>query len=156
MKLTTTNFLSYNIRVLVDEHGKEWFVAKDVAKVLGYKNPLDAIQKHCRSAIKDGFAFRDSIGREQKTPIIPRADVFRLVTKSKLPAAEEFEKWVYEEVLPMIQKTGAYYTTQTLANLLQDPKTMLQLLTTCTKEQEERLQPEQFDSVRRPFYCSRF
>lgn len=88
--------------------GEPWFVAKDVAELLGYSNPLDAIAKHCKSVSKDGFAIRDSIGRMQKTPIIPERDVYRLVMRSKLPAAERFEEWVVGTVLPAIRKDGAY------------------------------------------------
>ena len=80
----------------MEEDGKEWFVAKDVAEVLGYKNTNDAIKKHCKNSISDGVAIRDAMGREQKMAIIPRPDVYRLITKSKLPAAERFENWIFE------------------------------------------------------------
>lgn len=120
----------------MDEHGKEWFVAKDVAEVLGYTNPHKAIRDHCKGVNE---SFIPSTGGVQATKIIPRADVLRLIMKSKLPAAEAFEKWVFEEVLPSIQKTGAYLTPQATMNLLQDPKTLMVLLTNHLKEQEERI-----------------
>lgn len=100
-------FESEDVRVVAVD-GEPWFVAKDVAGVLGYSNPLDAIAKHCKAVVKDGFAERDSIGRMQKTPIIPERDVYRLIMKSHLPAAERFEEWVVAEVLPSIRKTGGY------------------------------------------------
>lgn len=89
--------------------GNVWFVAKDVAECLGFKDTDDAIRKHCNHAktLKPG-----------KTPgltssprginIIPESDVYRLVMRSKLPAAEQFQTWVCEEVLPAIRKTGGY------------------------------------------------
>lgn len=71
----------------MDEHGKEWFVAKDVAEVLGYKNPHDAIRKNCKG-VRD--LLTPSAGGQQMTKFIPRSDVYRLITKSKLPAVDEF------------------------------------------------------------------
>lgn len=69
---------------MIDEHGKEWFVAKDVAEVLGYTNPHKAIKDHCKN--QSETRTNDSLGRASKTIIIPRPDVYRLITKSKLPA----------------------------------------------------------------------
>lgn len=93
--------------------GEPWFVAKDVALVLGYSNPNKAIQDHCKSPklIKNN----DSLGL--KVPprglnIIPERDVYRLIMKSKLPQAERFEEWVVGEVLPSIRKHGGYLTPQ--------------------------------------------
>ena len=50
----------------------------------------------------------DTLGRQQEVRIISEPDLFRLVVNSKLPTAERFERWVFEEVLPAIRKTGAY------------------------------------------------
>lgn len=75
---------------------------------MGYSNPKDAIAKHCRA---DGVAKRDltdSLGRKQKASYINEGNVFRLITHSKLPSAEKFESWVFDEVLPAIRKTGSY------------------------------------------------
>ena len=127
------------VRVVMRD-GAPMFVGKDVAELLGYSNPLDAVAKHCKSAVKDGFAIRDSIGRMQKTPIIPERDVYRLVMRSKLPAAERFEEWVVGEVLPSIRKSGSYsappFVPQTLPEALRlaadlaERNTRLQLVVT--------------------------
>lgn len=94
-----------NIRtVIIDE--KPYFVASDVAKALGYARPNDAINQHCRATVKHRII--DSLGREQETNIIPEGDVYRLIVKSKLPTAEKFESWVFDEVLPQIRQTGGY------------------------------------------------
>jgi prophage antirepressor-like protein len=90
--------------VMVD--GEPWFVGKDVAEVLGYANPADAITKHCK-----GVAKRYPLstpGGTQELRIISEPDMLRLIVGSKLPAAERFERWVFEEVLPSIRKTGRY------------------------------------------------
>lgn len=96
------------IRVIKGEDGEPWFVAKDVCEVLGYINPRKAVGDHCKSALSGGVTIRDAIGREQEMTIIPERDVYRLIMRSKLPAAERFEDWVVGEVLPAIRKSGYY------------------------------------------------
>ncbi len=84
-----------------------WFVAKDVALVLGYADPHKAIRQHCKGV---GEAPTPSSGGMQKVKIIPERDLYRLIMRSRLPAAERFEEWVVGEVLPSIRKTGSYST----------------------------------------------
>ena len=93
------------VRTLVEDN-KILFCANDVAKALGYKIPKDAVKQHCRGAVK--HLLTDSLGREQETNFIPEGDVYRLIIRSKLPAAEKFESWVFDEVLPTLHKTGSY------------------------------------------------
>lgn len=85
--------------------GSVWFVAKDVAECLAYTNPLKAVRDHCKGVNE---TFIPSAGGRQLIKIIPESDVYRLVMRSKLPAAEQFQTWVCEEVLPSIRKTGGY------------------------------------------------
>ena len=84
---------------------KIMFVASDVAKALGYSRPADAITAHCKGSVKHRLPTN---GGMQELKIIPEGDVYRLITHSKLPAAEKFESWVFDEVLPSIRKTGSY------------------------------------------------
>ncbi|WP_321285103.1 phage antirepressor [Exiguobacterium profundum] len=110
MNQLTKTFEGRDIRV-VGEGEKILFVASDVAKALGYKEPHKAVSRHCKG---DGM-FRpviDKLGRDQEMRVIRESDVYRLVTNSKLPAAEAFEMWVMEEVLPSIRKDGAYVAAQ--------------------------------------------
>jgi len=95
------------VRVEMDEHGVPWFAAPDVCDILGYKNSRDAISKHCR---QKGVAKRDTLsgGGEQKTTFINEGNLYRLIIRSRLPAAVKFEEWLMEEVLPSIRKTGGY------------------------------------------------
>lgn len=97
-----------SVRV-VEYNGEPWFVASDVARALGYANPAEAIQDHCKKVNK--------INHHSKTLpptppvnilIIPESDVYRLVMRSNLPDAEMFQDWVVEDVLPSIRKTGSY------------------------------------------------
>lgn len=91
----------------VDEGGQVLFCAKDVAIALGYANHNDAIKRHCRGVVKR-YPIVDSLGRTQEAAFITEPDLYRLIAHSKLPAAERFEAWVFEEVLPAIRRTGGY------------------------------------------------
>ena len=93
------------IRTLETDDGKVLFCGADVAKALGYAKPQNAIQAHCRGALKQGILTN---GGKQEMLFIPEGDVYRLIAHSKLPKAVEFESWVFDEVLPSIRKTGAY------------------------------------------------
>ncbi len=105
--ITPFDFESNKIRTVVDKDKSIWFVAKDIAVVLGYKNSNEAINDHCMGAAKR-YPISDSLGRTQKVRIIAEPDVYRLLVKSKLPSAQKFERWIFEEVLPTLRKTGSY------------------------------------------------
>lgn len=98
-----------SIRTVLDESGKALFCGKDIAVALGYNKPFDAISRHCRATTKHGIT--DALGRQQEATFIPEGDVYRLIISSKLPSAEKFERWVFDEVLPAIRKTGGYITS---------------------------------------------
>lgn len=91
----------------VEIDGEIWFVASDVAKTLGYKRPSEAVRTHCKEkgTVKDRIP---SEGGEQETLLINEPNVYRLIIKSQLPAAESFETWLFEEVIPSIRKKGFY------------------------------------------------
>ena len=90
----------------VEVDGKPYAVANDVAKALGYKNPTDAVNTKCMNIVK--HEVENSRGQMRMTNVIPEGDIYRLITGSKLPSAEKFERWVFDEVLPQIRKTGGY------------------------------------------------
>lgn len=102
---------------IIEERGKFEFEATGSAKMLGYTNPHDAIQRHC----KRGGVAKHEVGvqtgyKKDGTPaiqmveknFIDEGNLYRLITHSKLPSAEKFETWVFDEVLPSIRKTGGY------------------------------------------------
>lgn len=91
----------------LNEGGKIYFVASDIAKRLGYTNLSKAVNDHCRWVTKRYIPHPQGNG-SLEVNIIPEGDVYRLITHSKLPTAERFEKWVFDEVLPSIRKTGGY------------------------------------------------
>jgi prophage antirepressor-like protein len=88
--------------------GKVYFPATKCAEILGYTNPYDAVAKHCRYLAKREVPHPQSPGKSIEVNIIPEGDLYRLIVRSNLPAAEQFERWVFDEVLPEIRKTGGY------------------------------------------------
>ena len=85
--------------------GVIYFVASDIARALGYKNPQKAIRDHCKRVNE---SFIPSNGGEQKAKVITKSDIYRLIVRSKLESADEFESWIFDEIMPTIEKTGAY------------------------------------------------
>lgn len=86
-----------SIRTVLDESGKALFCGKDIAEALGYDQPRKAIERHCKGGTKRTLLTN---GGMQETTFIPEGDVYRLIISSKLPSAEKFERWVFDEVLP--------------------------------------------------------
>ena len=113
--LSVFNFESHTIRSVMIE-GEPWFVGKDVAEALGYSDTVNALKQHCRGVVKH-HPILDSLGRTQEARILSEPDVLRLIVGSKLPSAQAFEAWVFEEVLPSIRKTGKYETVKQQAAL---------------------------------------
>ena len=96
------------IRV-IDRNGEPWFVARDVAAALGFADPSRAVVQHCKKAVKTTIlANRKDGNPPMNISLIPESDLYRLVMRSNVPGAEEFQTWVCEEVLPSIRKTGSY------------------------------------------------
>jgi prophage antirepressor-like protein len=91
----------------IEIDGEIWFSGADVAKTLGYSNPRDALSRHCKPK---GVVKHDipTPSGSQALTFINESNVYRLVIKSKLPAAERFEEWIFEEVIPSIRKKGYY------------------------------------------------
>jgi anti-repressor protein len=127
---------------------KDYFVANDVARALGYSNPSKATNDHCKNSIMSWG--NDSLGRKQEFKVIPEGDVYRLITHSKLPSAERFERWVFDEVLPSIRNNGTYMTDYVLEKALNSPDFLIQLATKLKKEKETRIKAEAKIEADRP------
>lgn len=91
-----------------EENGKAFFCGSDVAKALGYDQPHKAIKQHCKADGGITHTVTDNLGRKQQAKFIDEGNLYRLIAHSKLPTAEKFEHWVFDEVLPTIRKTGGY------------------------------------------------
>ncbi|EEU21653.1 hypothetical protein HMPREF0525_00587 [Lactobacillus jensenii 27-2-CHN] len=137
------NFNGTDIRTLTIDN-EPYFVGKDVAKVLGYKNSRDTLMKHVdEEDKKDGVAIRDSIGRNQSAVAINESGLYSLILSSKLPTAKKFKHWVTSEVLPAIRKHGGYLTDEKIEEALYNPDTLIKLATQLKEEREGRLIAEQ-------------
>lgn len=103
------NFQSQDVRAVIGENGEPWFIAKDVCDILGYSDHNDAIKNHCKypKLLKTGYSPVLKIP-PRGLLIINEADLYRLVIRSTKPAAQKFEQWVMEEVLPSIRKRGSF------------------------------------------------
>lgn len=109
-ELIQFSFETRPIRGATDNQGIPWFVAKDVAEILGYDQTANGL-KHCKGAsILDELNKNNNLAPATKW--IKEADVYRMVMKSTLPDAERFQDWVAEEVLPSLRKTGSYTVGQ--------------------------------------------
>lgn len=114
------------IRTL-EENGKTLFVARDIAIALGYSNPSKAISNHCKGVTK-----RDTptSGGNQSMSYILEGDLYRLIVCSKLPNAQKFESWVFDDVLPSIRKHGMYAVDE----LVNNPDLLIKVATELKEE----------------------
>lgn len=103
--LTTFDFQNHAVRTVVIG-GEPYWVARDVAEVLGYKDATTAVRSHCKGVQK--LHPLRTAGGVQEVRVIGEPDLYRLIAHSNLPAAVEFEAWIFEEVLPTIRRTGSY------------------------------------------------
>ena len=127
-----------SIRV-IEENGKYLFCGVDVATALGYKDSAKALKTHCTA---DGWVFYpliDTMGRTQNTRFISEGNLYRLIVHSKLPSAERFERWVFDEVLPTIRKHGAYLTKEKLWEVATSPEALMKLCSDLLAEREANI-----------------
>ena len=121
--MTNTNMEIFNneefgrVRI-IEENGNFLFCASDVAKALGYSNIHGTIKRHCRGVLK---RYTPTSSGVQEISFIQEGDVYRLIVHSKLPAAERFERWVFDEVLPSLRKNGIYITDPLVKQFARDP-----------------------------------
>ncbi|WP_408923029.1 phage antirepressor [Corynebacterium tuberculostearicum] len=110
---TFTNNAFGTIRT-INHDRKVYFCGRDVAKALGYKDPTNAMKQHCKgAAIQHPLP---TAGGIQQVRFLTEGDLYRLIFSSKLPAAQAFEAWVVDEVLPTIRRHGVYALDELLSN----------------------------------------
>lgn len=115
-------------------NNEPYFVGKDVATILGYAKPLNALATHIDEddSLKQGLI--DSMGRTQETILINESGLYSLILSSKLPTAKKFKHWVTSEVLPQIRKHGMY----AIDEIIENPDLAIQALTALKEEREQR------------------
>ena len=127
--------------ILVND--EPYFVGKDVAEILGYSKPRNAISTHVDEEDKQDAPIQGDLGGKQKMTIINESGLYSLILKSKLPSAKKFKRWVTSEVLPAIRKHGGYLTPEKVEEALLNPDTIIQLATQLKEERTGRLIAEQ-------------
>ena len=132
---------------VIVRNNKEYIEAIEVATILGYSNPRDAVTRHCD---KEGVVFSDvrvvtgtrkdnsKAFKVVTKKFIDEGNLYRLIIKSKLPNAKRFEKWVMEEVLPSIRKHGAYMSEEVINKTLNNPDFIIEIATKLKYEREQR------------------
>jgi anti-repressor protein len=130
------------VRTIV-KNNEPWFVGKDVADALGYKETAKAIRERVDDDDK-GVSILDTPGGKQKMTIINESGLYSLILSSKLPTAKKFKHWVTSEVLPDIRKHGLYAKQSIIDMMINDPDSCIALLTKYKeeKQEKERLQAE--------------
>ena len=151
-KFHSKEFGSIDI-MLID--GKPYFPATECAELLGYSKPHNAIERHCRYSLKRGVPHPQNPAKIIERNFIPEGDLYRLIIRSKLPAAERFEHWVFDELLPTIRKYGAYVTDDTLDEMLRSPKFADALLRKLAEERDKNAALEELavELVPKALYC---
>lgn len=109
----------------IETEGQIWFCGKDVAIALAYKDTVNALKQHCK---KEGVVFHhlphpQAESKQIEVKFINEPNLYRLIMHSKLPTAEKFERWIFEEILPAIRRTGRYEVPQTKQYLPTRPLT---------------------------------
>lgn len=115
------------VRTLQIEN-EAYFIAKDVAEILGYSDTNQAIRMHVDEEDKLTRDFNGS-GQNRQMYIINESGLYSLILKSKLPQARQFKRWVTNDVLPTIRKHGAYMTDEVLKEALTSPDFLIKLAT---------------------------
>ena len=145
------DFEGNDVRTMV--LGEEpWFVGKDIAKALEYKNIPDALRTHVDKEDKKTLAYKAYRESRQANlwkgkdysnkTIINESGMYSLIMGSKLDSAKRFKHWVTSEVLPSIRKHGIYATETTIDNLLANPDNAIKVFTELKNEREARKQAE--------------
>ena len=115
-------------------NNEPWFVGKDVAEVLGYSNPRDALSRHVDDEDKNTVVNPDGNRGNPNMTIINESGLYSLILSSKLPTAKQFKRWVTSEILPDIRKHGAYMTPETLEAAILNPDYIIKLATALKEE----------------------
>jgi anti-repressor protein len=128
------------------KNGVPWFVAKDIALVLGYAVPRKAIFDHVEKEDK-GVLKRNTLGGEQTFTGINESGVYSLILRSKLPQAKQFKRWVTSEVLPTIRKYGMFVADE----LLNNPDFMIKTFQKLKSERDQKLKFQKQIQTDKPY-----
>lgn len=139
------NSLEFGQIRTINIEGEPWFVGKDIAAALGYKNISDALIKHVDIEDK-GVAKCDTLGGNQEMTVINESGMYSLVLSSRLDSAKKFKRWVTNDILPSIRKHGMYATDE----LINNPDLLIQVATQLKDERSKRQELELREQTNRP------
>ena len=125
-------------------NGEPYFVGRDVAKILGYANPNDALAKHVDEEDK-GVAKCDTLGGIQELTVINESGLYSLILSSKLPSAKRFKRWVTSEVLPAIRKHGVFV----MDDIVNNTDALIEALQAFKAERLQRMALEEENAVQK-------
>lgn len=134
------DFENQSFRVLQIEN-EPWFVGKDVAEILGYKNGSRDINRHVDPEDRQNYR-NGTFASPRGLTIINESGLYSLILSSKLPSAKKFKHKVTSEVLPSIRKHGAYLTDEKIEEVLTNPDTIIKLATQLKEERAARKQAQ--------------
>lgn len=140
-EITLFDFQGNQVRTVV-VNDESYFVGKDSAIAIGYTNTRKAIKDHVKDKYKREERIVTPSGTQMMT-VISEPGIYQLASQSKLPSAEPFQDWMYEDVLPSIRKHGAYLTDSKIEEVLSDPDTIIKLATQLKTERSGRMIAEQ-------------
>lgn len=147
MDISTFNDSEFGEIRTIQKEDKVLFCGSDIARALGYARPADAISAHCKGVC---VLPTPSAGGVQNTKFITDGDIYRLIAHSKLPSAERFERWVFDEILPSIRKHGAYMTEDVLEQALASPDFLIELATRLKTEKAKNAQLTVSNQIMQP------
>lgn len=122
---------------LLEINNEPWFVGKEIAEILGYKNSRDALSKHVDTEDKLTSQIATA-GQMRNQTIINESGLYSLILSSKLQQAKEFKRWVTSEVLPSIRKHGAYLTDKVAYDITHDKDALSDLLLMAGNQLKEK------------------
>ena len=125
-------------------NGEPYFIGKDVAEILGYKDTSGAMRRHVDDEDKLTRCFIDS-GQNREMYIINESGLYSLILSSKLPTAKRFKRWVISEILPAIRRHGLY----AVDDMLNNPDALIEALRVYKAERMQRLALEAENAIQK-------
>lgn len=136
------DFQGQQVRMVI-HNDEPWFVAKDVCDILEHSNPTMAMQR-----LEENERSKFNLGRQGYTNIINESGLYELIFASRKPEAKVFKKWVKQEVLPSIRKTGSY-TKENIVPLSKDQALVTVLRTTADLVEDTQAIKEEQHEIRK-------
>ena len=138
MNLEVFNFESKEVRTLLIDN-EPWFIGKDVAEILEYRNGSRDINRHVDEEDRTKTMIFDG-NQNKETIIINESGLYSLILSSKLPSAKKFKRFITSEVIPSLRKHGMYATEETIDKILSNPDFGIRLLNELKEEREKTKQ----------------